>query len=260
MSIETAIYEVLSLTDLRPNARTNSVLTQLVNTVVETKDSSELNRYKKKLIEKVRNISASAETKMEIYWSRRISQSEKPENEMWNFPYIDNYVELTRRELSLVSLSGLTLNRNSKILVIGSGPLPLSAIELNRQTGAKISQVDNSTLAIESSRILCNAVGAKSGYYEGDGQNIHLDESYDLILIAALAGNTTRDKQKIIDNVLPHLSRNGRIILRSARDMRELLYPGIKADSLKRVKKLVEYHPQDYVINSVYIYGGTDEK
>lgn len=259
MSIEAAIADALQLSDLRPNAQTNLVLTNLVESIVLNQDASRIKQFKKHTINKIRKISSNSETEMEIYWSKKISESKSPHDEMKKFPYIDNYIELTQRELELVRLSGLSLNQKSQVLVIGSGPLPLSAIELNHQTDAKISQVDNSGPAINLSQKLCESIGMKTKYYLNSGQDVKLKKDYDLILIAALAGDSTKAKQKILDNVLPNLSQNGRIILRSAIGMRELLYPGIKADRLKHVKKLVEYHPQDYVINSVYIYGGKDE-
>ena len=83
---------------------------------------------------------------------------------------------------------------------------------------------------------------------------MNLAGKYDLILIAALAGEDTKSKQKIITHVLPNLARDGRILLRSARNNRRLLYPEIATKKLRNVDLLLQYHPIDYVINSVLIF------
>jgi nicotianamine synthase len=87
------------------------------------------------------------------------------------------------------------------------------------------------------------------------GESVELQDTYDLILIAALAGSTAKDKQKIIDTVLPHLAEGGRIVIRSAKGSRMLLYPGIESSEIQGVKLFEEYHPSDYIINSVFVYG-----
>ena len=78
--------------------------------------------------------------------------------------------------------------------------------------------------------------------------------AYDVIYVAGLAGETVEDKQQIIDNVLPSLRAGGRLLLRSARGSRGLLYPAFVARDMRGVRVLEEYHPADEVINSVFIY------
>ena len=253
-NLQLAIGEVLNLQELAPNEHVNRVMSQLVNSVISTKDLSALT-LKPALYNQIRNISAEAETEMEKFWARLIITSANPYSTLLTFPYLDNYTELTKRELGLVASSGLPIDKSHKVLVIGSGPLPLSAYELHYQSGASIDHVDSSAEAIKLCKQTSQALGIDSQYFEAYGHEVLLHKQYDLILIAALAGSTAQDKQQILNNILPHLSDQGRIIVRSARGSRELLYPAIAASDLTGVRLLEEYHPSDYIINSVFVYG-----
>ena len=247
------INNVLNLQSFTPSDEVNSVMGALVNEVINT--CSTLSVASEDLI-KVRQISADTESELEKYWARRIIASETPIDELKIFPYLDNYQELTGREVALVAHSGLSLTHKHKALVIGSGPLPLSAYELHRQTGVHIDHVDSSHEAIKLCEQLMNTLGlSDSKYYEATGETVLLRGVYDLILIAALAGATAADKQKIIDAVMPYLSNNGRIVIRSAKGSRTLLYPGILSEDIKGLSLLKEYHPTDYIINSIFVYG-----
>lgn len=251
--IPTAIRDVLGLRDLAPSAHVNNVMTTLVHSIIHDSKTtiSSLDPIVKL---NVRQISSDAESEMEKYWARRVIDSSDPESELQNFPYLDNYIELTRRELELVETSGLSLNSSHVALIIGSGPLPLSAFEMNRQSGVQVDHVDSSHEAIALCRDISTALGVESTYYYALGHEVVPDKKYDLVLVAALAGASTDDKQRIIDNILPFLKHDGRIVVRSAKDNRELLYPAIEATELSGVRLLEEYHPTDYVINSVLVY------
>ena len=250
---KTIIDDVLGLTTFAPNAHVNAVMSALVAGVVE--ETIPAKTLDTSTAQKVRRISSKAESGLEMFWAERIARSLNPASTMHTFPYRDNYIELIRRELELVKNTGLDISNNSSVLVIGSGPLPLSAYELYRQTGAKVEQVDVSTKAAMQGEAVSRALDMPTEYYVGSGETVALKRSYDLVLIAALAGDTLQMKQQIIDNILQYISDDGRIVVRTARGDRSLLYPVIEGDALMRVKLLGEYHPNDYIINSVLIYG-----
>lgn len=255
-TLRPVIDTVLNLTTYVPSDQVNQAMGSLVETVIKTQ-GNEMNKLAtNQQILAVRHISTEAESELEKFWARQIIASAAPLETLASFPYIENYTELTKREVALVQQSGLSLNSNHKALIVGSGPLPLSAYELHLQTGASIDHVDSSHDAISLCEQLMTKLGITSSrYYEALGQAVKLEDTYDLILIAALAGDTAEDKQKIISTVLPHLRDGGRIVLRSAKGSRTLLYPGVKSDEIRNVKLLKEYHPTDYIINSVFVYG-----
>ncbi|MFZ1250222.1 MAG: nicotianamine synthase family protein [Candidatus Microsaccharimonas sp.] len=253
--LQPIIKNVLNLKTFSPSKEVDAVMSALVNGVVETPSMLIAGSVTAKQKSKVRHISARTESELEKYWADRIVNSTKPLRTLSTFPYLDNYEELTVREVDLLAKTGLVLSKNHKALIIGSGPLPLSAYELYCRTGVRVDHVDSSRQAIGLCQSFMKQLGIVSKYYHSVGEMVELEGDYDLILIAALAGDTAMDKQKIINRVLPHLSNNGRIILRSARGSRTLLYPAIKSNDIQGVHLLEEYHPTDYIINSVFVYG-----
>ncbi len=253
--LNNAIDDVLGLKDLRPSVHVNKVMSRLVDSVLQMSEIDETLLGEQINSSRIRNISAEAESELEKFWARLITDSSHPHEVLASFPYLGNYGELTVRELGLVAKSGLETSNIRKVLVIGSGPLPLSAYELHKQSGARVDHVDSSREAMELCEKVGRSLAIESKYYEGYGEDVQLDDTYDLILIAALAGKSKNDKQAILDNILPHLSDQGRIIMRSAHGSRSLLYPVVEPNEMTGVTLLSEYHPTDYIINSVLVYG-----
>jgi len=253
--LQPIIDDVLNLQTYIPSDEVNRVMGALVHEVIDATSTDTAEIATAQQILKIRQISAETESELEKFWARLVIASNDPLETLKSFPYLDNYDELTKREVGLIQHSGLQLDSSHKALVIGSGSLPLSAYELHRQTGVQIDHVDSSSEAILLCEQLMQRLEVSSTYYEATGEAVELQDTYDLILVAALAGNTAEDKQKIINTVLPQLTENGRIIIRSAKGSRTLLYPGIKSGEIRGVRLLEEYHPTDYIINSVFVYG-----
>lgn len=246
----TTIKEIESLDDLRPSPNVNSLFTQLVNEVV-AEPNTELDDT---TCRNVRRIASAAETEMELYWAQKIAASFRPTKALEGFPYIDNYQELVRREIALIEKSGLKLNDASRVLMVGTGPLPLTGFEFMAQRHVQLDHVDISLSALALCSLVGNRLGIACEHILGDGVSVALANKYDVVVIAALAGETVDHKQAIIDNILPSLKAGGRVLLRSAYGTRALLYPAIRADAFSRVTLLEEYHPNDHIINSVFIY------
>lgn len=250
---------VMALENLRPSETTNRTMTKLVDEVVAA-DNQYHNLRVNGLVRRVRHTSAEAETEMEFYWSKRIAGADNPTTELRKYPYLDNYRELIRRELELTEITGLKIDKSSRILAIGSGPLPLSSYQISQQTGGRIDNLDCSDIALLYGDDLMKSLGELGmSSIHGSGDRAKLRGKYDLVLIAALAGNNNSTKQAILDNIMPHLSDNGRILIRSARNNRLILYPEVNPSKLKGVDLLLQYHPTDYVINSVLIFRGKHE-
>lgn len=247
------ITSISQLQDLRPSSLINSLFSRLVGQVVAAPATQVFSDEDCRVIQAQ---AARAEQELELVWARKITTSNSPSRIISKFPYYANYTELVRRELALVDASGLVLSSGAETLIVGSGPLPLTAIQLAQQRGVHVSHVDASPTALAACEKLCYAIGLTTVCLGGMGQSVSLPGQYDLIIIAALAGTNAAEKQAIIDNVLPALKPGGRILVRSARGARALLYPSIEASAFRNVRLLEEYHPDDEIINSVFIYEG----
>ena len=88
--------------------------------------------------------------------------------------------------------------------MIGSGPLPLTAWCLWCQTGTMVDLVDVAPAALAQSRELAQAIDWPVGEcLVADGAAVALpDNTYDVIYVAGLAGDSAEAKQQIIDKIL----------------------------------------------------------
>lgn len=249
--LQLAMKQTLKLRRLRPSTKVNRTLSDLVHQVTKGNEA-DLAGANQSHIQKVRRRASRAESYMEAYWARRIVRSQNPREALKTFPYLTNYELLTKRELEYVHQSGLSSDQIKSALIIGSGPLPLTAYELARQASCQVDQVDASRAAARIGSNVSRALGLRTTYMTGLGQSIALKDTYDLILVAALAGETTAAKQAIIDNILPSLRPGGRIIVRSAHGARSILYPIV--GNLQHIRLLQTHHPEDEIINSILIY------
>lgn len=248
-SLNQAIQTVLTL---GPAGSATDIETALA-TLAKEAITNEANLPEKLTIQTIRKINAHSESTIEQYWAERLVSASDLTTELQLYPEYAGYRTLISRELKQLEDTGLRLQEDSNVLVIGSGPLPLTAIEIHKQSGAVIDQLDMSEAAIETGRAVSTVFGVQSNYYIADGSHAVFKKKYDLILVAALAGETLAQKQAIIDNAIKYLKPDGRILLRTAVGLRTLFYLGINENDLSAVRLISEYHPHDELI-SVLIY------
>lgn len=250
--LQTTINTILRLDDYRPSDDVNELFTRLVDLVLNAPEST---TWDELTVARMQAAASASESEMELHWANRIAASAQPEKTLHTFPYIGNYKKLVEREVALVRETDVALSSASRVLMVGSGPLPLTTYQMIVMTDAQVDHIDVSHEALQISERVMLQLGyaVKSIHADGALATLAVDQ-YDVILIAGLAGQNLTEKQAIIDNILPSLKSTGRIIVRSARGPRALLYPAILARSIRRVALLREYHPDDDIINSVFIY------
>ncbi len=215
-----AIKSVLALPHLQPSPEVNCAFSALVSQVVASGDELP---WDAPVVCAVQRRCAAAESALELHWSARVAVASNPRATLDSFPYADNYQELARRELALLAKSGLQLRSVARAAVIGSGPLPLTAWWMHQLTGAHVTHIDMSTAAIDHATRLAQALNWFCDAVLADGRDSGLPaDTFDVIYVAGLAGQTLAEKQEIVDAVRPALRRNGRLVLRSAHGAREL--------------------------------------
>lgn len=132
-----------------------------------------------------------------------------------DYPLYDRFEELIRRELALISDV-----RPTQILVIGSGPFPVSAIHVHLQTGLPVDCVSRSLDAVSISRQVLSKCGLDSSvrvFPEGDAA--YAACSHDLMLIELLA----RSKRPILRN-LRKRNPGAPILCRTSLGVRRLVH------------------------------------
>jgi len=144
------------------------------------------------------------------------------------YPLWFRFERLLRRELSLLS----EMDSSKKVLFVGSGPFPVSAIQLNMFTGAQIDCLEHCSDAKKQSEVLLNKLDIHDlNVMLGAGQSFDVSE-YDYIFIALLA--------KPKDEILNHICRSAKdtvnVICRTSFGSRTLLYSPTAIEN--RVKRL----------------------
>lgn len=154
------------------------------------------------------------------------------------FPYYSSYFDLIRMEL--YALFSMFPNSPRSFAFVGSGPIPLTSIciadALDTESNAslaplRIHNIDCDQQAISLSSTICRKLGrrARSMTFqcteatdETSGQNL---ETFDVVYLAALVGNTKTHKEEIINDISSRMRPGALLIMRSAHSLRSLLYP-----------------------------------
>lgn len=148
-----------------------------------------------------------------------------------DYPLYARFERLIDREVSL--LEGYMPKR---VLFMGSGPMPITALCLKDRIGVPLDCLERNSDAIEDSRIVMRKLGCEGqiDIYQGYGEDVDV-AAYDVILIALLA----KPKKAILENILRTCQDDVRIICRTSDGSRSVFYEpthegAIPAD-LKRV-------------------------
>lgn len=255
-SIENALAYVRSFDGKTPTPMLDVAVNDLVEKII-TLPPEHLRLVSPELRQAVRTAISDTESRREAEWAKKIFMSEKPSVTLQQFPYLKYYEQTISREISLLDASGLELNASHRMLAIGSGPLPMTAILFHKRRGVTVDQSDIDESALELGRHVSQSLGLPGDYLLGAGDSMAPVRQYDVIFIAVLAGDSHEEKQAIVANLLPCLKPNGRLLMRSSRGVRSIIYPSIDADKLAGVRLLAEEHPSNYVTNSLLVFERT---
>jgi hypothetical protein len=142
-----------------------------------------------------------------------------------DYPLYDRVGDLVRRELAMFSGA-----QPQRILLIGSGSFPISAIHVHLQTGLPVHCVgrDSGMVAIAQQALeRCNLSSTVQVFCNSDGSYNVSD--YDLILIELLAS----PKKSILRNLRKHCRRGCQILCRTSCGLRKLLHEPIPGSDVR---------------------------
>jgi hypothetical protein len=226
-------YDVLEREeDLSPNnPKINETLARLVQTLsleyTPQEETFLLNDPKiierrEKILEKL----ACAEGEMEFYWARKFCQQrDLSSQDLEKFWYWQNYLDLATGESQ--HLPKQAFMPDESLCFVGSGPLPLTAIVLNKITGRRITCVDIDPQACEISEFLLRKTGYANSIrvVQSSGEDYNYNK-HPAVLLASLVP----DKNA----VLRRISESGQhccVGLRSAEKLHTLLYDPVDEGS-----------------------------
>ena len=118
------------------------------------------------------------------------------------------YKNKVRKEVNLANISC-----SDKVLCIGGGPTPFTAIEIVKQSGAKVTIVDNDINAINTANELINRLGMNDSInlVLSDGRDVRL--KYYTIVHVALQVHPKKD---IINHICQNAEKYTKILVRTS--------------------------------------------
>lgn len=245
--------------DLSPGFITNSLFSALVaaaciddlneDEILSVLSNSDILKRKKRLMEQC----VKAKYLLETTYAREIKAQTKT---IKDFPYYDSYVSLAEFEMESLNLykniSTSHVIATSHVAVIGSGPLPLTTVEMLKHLpeSVAVTHFDHSEEAIELSKSVVNynqnLFVKKRTALEITANDL---SGVDLVHLVDLVG----DEKKDVFNHLYNVMQPGSIVMvRSAIGLKTLLYKRLSTLECGRFSNLLEFHPEDKnVMNSV---------
>lgn len=276
-----AIYDDLveCAADLRPGPQVDAVFGRLVRLVLDVPADEAAGVLAhpavRDVVPHLRALCFAGEYQLELAWAERIAVSLDPRAELARFPYVDNYRLLGGLEREVVGrlADGLAAPAVERVAFVGSGPLPLTSFQLTSGTGVRVDNLDRDATALERSRRVADALGVGGlGFRHVDvgrpsptpgaprAPEVDLDgasavdlAAYDLVVLAALVGQTPADKARVVRHLATGMAPGALLLARSARGLRTLLYPEVDVGTLAGFDVLGIVHPTDEVINSVIL-------
>lgn len=235
--------KLTSLNDLSPSPLVNNSFSELccyvINNDFDVKDSFE--------VDFINKTCAKAEYELEKYYSKIISWSNNPSDELYNFPYYDNYKKLVK--LEYLNMSYFKDNIDN-ILFIWWWPLPLSSIILANEYGIKSTIIDIEDEAIDLSKKLISSLWLEDLIIikKWDAISYTDNYQYDICYIASLVFLSEN-----INSILTNINKINFwfILSRTSDGSRKLLYRSIDIDLYKKyfdIKLII--NPKNEIVNS----------
>ncbi|MEX2054479.1 MAG: nicotianamine synthase family protein [Candidatus Colwellbacteria bacterium] len=246
MSLKNLYKEIELLESYTPSKKVNALFSELIDKAIDPVGSEVLS-VKKRI--NLQRICSQAEVELERYWANKILSGTPVEE----FPYYRNYVELTGLEWG--ALISCDQHQHKKILFVGSGPLPMTAIILARDYGVSSTLIDNDTLAVNLSRAVISYLGLQNmiKVIKHDAESFKHYGDYSVVMVAALVGANDREKIRIFKHIKNHTKKYCHIIARSSWGKRTLLYPPLPQKIYSLFQPILEITPHNGIINSVVI-------
>ena len=247
MTLEEIYRQVTTLADYAPSPAVDSLFSALVSKAIDPFGDEMLSKKQCGCLQK---ICAHAEYEMEKYWAQEIIAGNKTLND---FPYYGNYTDLTRLEWN--ALNSCADHTDHRVLFVGSGPLPMTAIILALNHGVHSTLIDNDPVAVALSQTLLQTLNLQHmiDVVCAEGSLFDTYEDFNVIFVAALAGSDASQKEKIFEYIQKKTSTHCHIIARSSWGKRKMLYPPLPKKVYRLFKPLIEISPYNEIVNSVVI-------
>jgi nicotianamine synthase len=256
----TAISSLTEVEDLAPGFVADTLFGGLITVIREFPRFSARELMSdpsiKELQANVVNNSGIAEYLLEVFNSEKVIRGDM---RLQDFIYYENYwllmnfeAECIREYLGEEGFYGIR-----SIVFIGSGPLPLSSIELLPHLPDNTGTIVNYDLSEEAVRLGKALVDSQNlthriSFVKSSVLEISELNSADVIYLAALVGESALEKRKITSHLLKIMRPGALLVARSAMGLRTFVYQRLKSQDFIGFQGFRQFDPTDKVIiNSV---------
>ncbi|MEM6731878.1 MAG: nicotianamine synthase family protein [Myxococcota bacterium] len=174
---------------------------------------------------------------------------------MRDFPYFENYVELTRLEFSVVQ--SFAAEPVQRALFLGSGPLALTNIVLAKYHNVLARGIDHDAPAVALSNRLSERLGiagqVSAKHRRAESLEAKQIRAADVVYLAAMVGEDRPEKAEVLKHLHTSMQPGQLLVVRSAHRLRRLLYPAIDVDDIGGFEPLAEIHPHNDIVNSFLV-------
>ncbi len=253
MKIKKLFERIKNLPSYAPSKEVNGLFSELVSKATNTKDEE---RLTPKEHIRLRDMCAVAEYELEKHWALKISSGE---NDLLDFPYYENYADLTKIEMSALTLCKSHMKH--RILFVGGGPLPMTAIILARTYGLRLTVIDNDPFAAELSLAVIRKLKLDKmiKVVLADACFFEKYQKFNTVFVAALAGAGYEQKERIFRRIKNRCEKETHIIARSSAGKRAMLYAPLPKSVYSILAPIFEISPYNRIINSVVIFKNAAE-
>ncbi|NBD34539.1 MAG: DUF433 domain-containing protein [Chloroflexi bacterium] len=168
----------------------------------------------------------------EAQWARRFAGHSSPVRGLSSYPNYEHYLKIVNFEMSRLTQAHPA--DFEQALMIGSGPLPMTALLLAQHFSLSVDCVDVNPEACALSREVIQALGLtqRVRVLQSDICDFTALAPYDVIFWAALAGINEEEKARIARHLSRTLRTGQMIVVRSSRGVKKLIYAPVDLNDL----------------------------
>lgn len=219
-----------SLNDLEIKKAGNKLQKILLTKSFNLREQHELTIFmtKNNMLSLFQRIYKKFETNLEADFARLLISKNRDAKKtlISDYPVYYRYIISLKNEIKLAKIDS-----KDKVLFVGSGPFPITAILIHELTHSQVYCVEKNRTFAELSQKVINNFGYENSIYilNKDGMNINYS-GYSVIVIAILA----KSQDKLLGLMWKQVSQGTRIIYRTVDMMRQAFYEKTKENIFKK--------------------------
>lgn len=180
---------------------------------------------------RVQTLFSQASSIYERHWAYCISKSIDPVHTLEHeYPYFKHYQRATALEIN--AAHSLATEQINRVLMVGSGALPLTSLALHNAELA-VDNLDIHQQDLLLGKEVCDALAPahRMNFIHNDICKQDDLACYDVIWLAALVGDE-KIKRNILHHLFDSMAAGSLLVVRTAYNLRTLLYPSVTESDL----------------------------